>query len=464
LVLFSSSSFASDDLIQKVIDATKPLSFPRGERLPLYIWPASDPSVDDEAKCESLLKQLDARGISAFASWSAGDKEKSLDKALKIAKLQKKLGLEVAVNASSPMYAFFNGDERTAHIDKEGKPFFDDSFGNPKMGCPFALDFRIDPMRERMESFLEAYKKAGIDIDFIFADWEIDGPIEWNDAWGSSKDCKRCRENIPQIDDFKEFQKSLRTIRSELQRKVFAEPALKRFPKARVANYGVYPDGGERYWFDYFETLTQGEPFRAEQKAQYRSWYPEFAPSKYSCAMPVVYTWYRIYKWYDFANEDYRWFYNMMLTVDDSGKHTAENIPSIPFVHWHTTAPPAKAKPVKQMSERAYQELLWHALLRNHDSFFLWCENSELEKEAQLLHEVYAASLEYSDFLLHGKPMVYDLPSKPGSVVSAISLENKLLVRRTDFEPNDSLIAIEVNGKKIKIPPAPGKCQIIAIP
>lgn len=76
--------------------------------------------------------------------------------------------------------------------DQDGQPFYDDSFGEQKMGCPFALDFRYPAIKEQVEYFLRGYKAAGIGVDFIFADWEIDGPIEWNDAWANSKKCRRC--------------------------------------------------------------------------------------------------------------------------------------------------------------------------------------------------------------------------------------------------------------------------------
>ena len=85
------------------------------------------------------------RGVGLISSWSPaeGAREKSLQRALMIARLQTKMGLHVNVMANACLYSFFNGDERTAHIDVDGKPFWDDSFGKGhKMGCPFTLDFR----------------------------------------------------------------------------------------------------------------------------------------------------------------------------------------------------------------------------------------------------------------------------------------------------------------------------------
>ena len=140
-------------------------------------------------------------------------------------------------------------DKLRAHIDELDTAFFDPSF-DPKvsMGCPFAVEHRIPEIRDRVVRFSEAYKKAGIDIDMVFADWEIDGPIEWNGAWEASKRCTRCRSQIPDIDDFATFQAELRKVRSRLQKEAYADVIRDRFPNALVGNYAVYPHSGERYW------------------------------------------------------------------------------------------------------------------------------------------------------------------------------------------------------------------------
>ena len=49
--------------IQLVLDATEPLQFERGNRLPLYLWHAMDPGLLDPNSPEELLNLLNARGI-----------------------------------------------------------------------------------------------------------------------------------------------------------------------------------------------------------------------------------------------------------------------------------------------------------------------------------------------------------------------------------------------------------------
>ncbi len=449
--------------IQTVLDATQPLEFERGERLPLYLWQAMNPGLLDESDAIRLVKQLNERGIGLVTSWNPGKREQSLAESLTIAKAQKKLGLRVNINATSCLYSFFNGDERTAHIDHEGRPFWDTSFGKQKMGCPFALDFRRPDIRERLAYFIKAFKKNGLNVDFIFADWEIDGPIEFNKAHAAAKRCRRCRQNIRDIDNFEHFQHVLRTLRSELQREVYAEPITDSFPGALVGNYGVYPHNGTRYWYDYYEYYVEGQPCRIDQQARYRKWYDEFPETGYTFAMPVVYTWRRIFDWYDYADMDYRWFYNMLLVASNAGKHTPDEIPIISFVHWHTIKSDAHPGAARQFSEAKYQELLWHMLLRGTDTFFLWCRKQEAPKEIRLVHQVYAQARQYDRFLSEGKPICFDVPRQPGTVISALKLKDRLLVRRTDFKQTNEPVEIAVGDKRIKVPDKPGQCQIIKL-
>ena len=449
--------------IQVVLDATKPLKYDRGERLPLYLWQAMDPGQLNEKALEKLVTDLNNRGVGLISSWNPGNRQNSLAQSLMIAKVQKKLHLRININATRCLYSFFNGDEQTAHIDDKGELFWDQSFGKQKMGCPFALDFRRPYIKEQVEYFVKAFKKADLDIGFVFADWEIDGPIEFNKAQAASKRCRRCRENIKNIDDFEEFQKVLRKLRCQLQRENYAEPMKLNFPRVLVGNYGVYPHNGHRYWYDYYEYYVDGQLCLTDQRARYRKWYHEFSESGYSFAMPVVYTWRRIYDWYDYVDTDYRWFYNMLLVASNAGQHTLPEIPIISFVHWHTIESKDFPETAKQFNQAKYQELLWHMLLRGIDTFFLWCRKEEAAKEIQLVHQVYTEAQQYGEFLSNGKPISFDVPKQPGVVVSGLQLGNRVLVRRTDFIKTDEPVEIIVDDRKIKVEKVTRHCQIIII-
>ncbi len=452
------------ELIREIIRTTEPLTEPRGERLPLYIWPAHQLGTQDEQEMEILVRQLDNRGIAVLSNWQP-EREDALGYALRLGNIQKRLGSPISINATACTYSFFNGDIKTAHIDEEGKPFFDSSFAaGRKMGCPFALDYRLPEMKKRVEEPVKAYKKAGLPIHFVYADWEVDGPIEWNGAWEASKRCVRCRKNIPNIEDFTVFQEALRLKRSELQKTMLADSVKAHFPRALVGNYGVYPHDGYRYWYDYFEEFVEGAPHRVDGGARYRRWFHEFPLTGYTFAMPTVYPWYAVHGWYDFRDSDFRWFYNMLLVGSNAGKSTPSEIPIITFVHWHTTEPPENPDPsVRQFSREMYMELLWHLLLRGHDSLFLWSPRDEALEESQLVHRVYAASHPYREFLVKGNPVTFDVPSRPSPVVSGLHLGDRLLVRRTDFDGRTSSVTLRVNGQTIDVPRAEGRCQVFEL-
>ena len=453
------------EIVQTVLQNTEPLQHPRNDRLPLYVWPLTGVGTDDETDITRILTALNDRGIALVAAWNHNRESRSLAEGLRIASGQKKLGLRVNINANALLHRFCNGDLETAHITDTGEPFFDTSFSrNVNIGCPFALAGRYPEIRSRVETFARAYQAAGIDVDVVFTDWEIDGPIEWNGAWAAAKKCRRCREHIPNLDDFAAFQTAYRAIRSDIQKTTYADVLKARFPNVLVGNYAVYPHNGERYWYDYFETLPDGAPYRADQRAKYRPWVHEFSGTGYTLAMPVVYTWYATFTWYDFQHSDYRWFYNMLLVASNAAEHTPSHIPLLPFVHWHTTSLPKTPDPaVRQFSAQMYQELLWHMLLRGHNTFFLWCPRDETAGEVRLVHQVYAAAQAYGEFLDEGEPITFSVPSEEGPVVSALRLDNRLLVRRTDFTARTAPVSLPVDNQTVQIPRREGQCQIITL-
>jgi hypothetical protein len=453
------------EIVESIIAMTEPLAYPRGERLPLYLWPLTDIDTGDDAESEQIIADLDARGMAVVSTWNHDDTEASLERALRIGGIQKKLGIGINISATLLMHRFCNGDPETAHITDSGDRFFDPSFSKSvDMGCPFALRHRYDEIRDRIASFAKAYRDRDLEVGFIFADWEIDGPIEWNGAWESSRRCARCRQNIPDIENFTAFQNALREIRSDIQKKTYADVMRSYFPNVLVGNYAVYPHNGCRYWYDFFEKFVEGAPHVKDQRAIYRKWSHEFDDTGYTYAMPVVYTWHPTFSWYDFKNPDYHWFYNMLLVASNAGANTPGDIPIISFMHWNTTDPPADPDlAVPQLSKEIYQELLWHMLLRGHDTFFLWCPLDESVEETLLLHEVYAEALAYRDYLDKGRPITFAVPASDGPVVSGLRLGNRVLARRTDFTDRSDTLVVAVDEQEISVPRSLGLCQILDV-
>ncbi len=149
--------------------------------------------------------------------------------------------------------------------------------------------------------------------------------------------------------------------------------------------------------------------------------------------------------------------------ASNAGQHTLPEIPIISFVHWHTIESKDFPETAKQFSQAKYQELLWHMLLRGTDTFFLWCRKQEAAKEIELVHQVYSEAQQYGEFLSNGKPINFDVPNRPGTVVSGLRLKDRILFRRTDFTKIDDAVEIIVDDRRIKVENVPGHCQIILI-
>lgn len=453
------------DGIQTVLEQARPLTSPRGRRLPLYLWPAMSPGPLSPERAEDLVRELDRRGVGLVCPWDPDRREGSLREALTVARAQGKLGLGIAIDATACLASYFDGSPATAHVRDSGKLFFDTSFGHPEMGCPFALDHRRPAIRERVEWFAGAYARERLAPRFVFADWEIDGPLEWNGAWDASRECRRCRERVPDLENFLAFQKAIRDLRADLQREDYAEPILRRFPRALVGNYAVYPNDGFRYWYDYFEHESPVLPGIREGYTLHRHWAAEWERSGYTFAMPVVYPWERLFYWTDAEPADFRWFRNMLFVGSNACRHTPRGVPIVAFVHFHmipyfeqTDASPP------QMSERAYRELLWHLLLRGVATFFLWCTEEENAVEVRLLHGVWAEAQQWGAFLERGQPITFDVPEQPVPVVSGLRLGDRVLVRRTDFGDERDDVYVSVRGVTLRVPRLEGECAVLRLP
>ena len=454
-LLFLKDGNCAKNLIDIIIENTKPIMIRENRRLPLFIW-GSIPLNLPEQQIREYLNQLIERNIVVFTKWYIPKEgiEVGIKESIKIDKIKKDLNYPIAIDATSVVHRFFDGSEETGHIDEKGKIFFDMSFSsNVKIGCPFKIEKKYDVIKERLEKFLKAYKQKGIEIKYWAIDWEIDGPIEWNSAWENSKKCVICRKNIKNIENFDQFQNVIRKKRADLQREVFVNTVKKYFPDCLIGNYAVNPHDGYRYWWDYFEKEVEGATYQRKHNALFRKWFDEFRYSGYTIAMPVIYTWFRFFNDYNFEEKEYRWFYPLLKEGTSVGKNTPKNIPIISFVHWQTVEKPKQLpSDFTPLSREKYKELLWHLLFRRFDTFCLWSPLNEIAEEIKVLYEVYVESFKYNDFILKGEPIFWDVPEEPDSVISGLKLKNKLLIIRSDFSEKKEIIITKVDNKKIEIP------------
>ena len=76
------------EMIDIVFRNTKPLEYPRGDRLPLYVWPAMGAEMGDDRMAEEIIQKLNDRGIAFVSSWNHGQKTQSLSEGLRIGAIQ----------------------------------------------------------------------------------------------------------------------------------------------------------------------------------------------------------------------------------------------------------------------------------------------------------------------------------------------------------------------------------------
>jgi len=450
-----------DQKIEMILKNAKPLTVERGDRMPLFFWHLhcrQEMCGGDEAKIEKTLKALDARGMPVIhAWWHTANAEKlaeGMKRCIKLGKIQMRLGLPVYAFAGNTGVGFYRDKEATWHIDKDGNRFPDDSHVEKHpIGCPFCKQGR-PAVQDQVRVWVKYYKEHGVKLDGVWFDWEWAGPSEWNGAWELCRKCTRCQKELGEegLKDFSVFQKRMREIRSAMQ-KLFVDAIHESFPKATVANYGCYPMGDYRYWYDYYEKYVEGAPAKRVQRAIYRKWYKdEFRLTGYTIGMPVVYGWGPTYGWFDYKDGQFRWFQNMLSVLSNCTAHRPDGVPIVSWVNrFVDMETPEGASP---LSEENYKELLWHMWLRGADGMYIWCRTEDILRELVPVHGVYAAALDHKDFLVKGTPLIFDVPEKPGPVLSALRLGDKLLVRRTDFgiPPSTDDACIDVDGKRVSVP------------
>ena len=125
-------------------------------------------------------------------------------------------------------------------------------------------------------------------------------------------------------------------------------------------------------------------PGLQEGRALYRHWANEFETTGYTFAMPVLYTWSRMWRWYRLRGSGLPLVPPHAPGRDELCPHTPAGLPIVAFVHWNTTVPPTPPDPaIKQFTVEGYQEFLWHMLLRGVSTFYLWCPAPEYAEEVK---------------------------------------------------------------------------------
>ena len=60
-------------------------------------------------------------------------------------------------------------------------------------------------------------------------------------------------------------------------------------------------------------------------------------------------------------------------------------------------------------------------------------------------------------------PVTFDVPGEPGTVISGLILDDRLLVRRTDFGQDRETVEIMAGTRVVPVGYAPGICQVLPL-
>jgi len=81
----------------------------------------------------------------------------------------------------------------------------------------------------------------------------------------------------------------------------------------------------------------------------------------------------------------------------------------------------------------------------------------------RLVHEVYTAVQKFGKYPDHGLPINYSVPKYPGIVISGLTLNDSVLIRRTDFGTNHEPLKILSGIKVITVNYSPGICNVLSV-
>ena len=123
---------------------------------------------------------------------------------------------------------------------------------------------------------LEQFKAAGVTVDAVWLDWEVE-PLTWSlERWQQARQCPRCRATLPSgvLRNPLTYADFIKPLRQRLCSDYLAAPILAVYPKASVSNWDARFSSAGRpaynWWGDTFPPMDIGR-FTASMPAVYGS-------------------------------------------------------------------------------------------------------------------------------------------------------------------------------------------------
>lgn len=283
---------------------------------------------------------------------------------------------------------------------------------------------------DRIRATLQRFKDAGITVNAVWLDWEVQPGILDAEDFQQAKHCARCRATLPHgvLDSVDKLGDYGRRKFVELIGAYVAAPAREIFPNCSVTNWGEVVAAPQHVLQDWYNN----------------SFVPR-VPSLVTATEPVAYGmtnffdhWQR--RWQlDREHVDQLYTHLLLRQVSNETANRltfAPHLQSIPWVaRWCTDDPePDDARPI--MSRERYREVLRHLWLRGISGMQVFNPIRPGYEEMSLYEvqdavAVYDETLVYGDLLDAGEPMNLKVPriQDNGVIWSGLRTADRAVVR-----------------------------------
>ena len=294
----------------------------------------------------------------------------------------------------------------------------------------------------RVRDTMTAFKQAGVTVNAVWLDWEVE-PLWWStERWRQARACSRCRETFPSgtLWNFLVYMNCIRPYRQQLFSDYLAAPILDVFPQCSVSN-----------WDSLFST----------RKCPAYNWYGDIVPpmdiGRFTASMPAVYASNASFTdyWYGRLGAPFRhlrslrcigepeavtdrvYTHVMLGSFSANAGNAMRMAPAkkcIPWVSGFVIDNVRKDTPV--LSRDRYREILRHVWLRGADAMQVFNPLNDAHPQYRLLEvedacAIYDEMLAYRRFLDDGEVVNLRCPSfqDTGAIWSGLRLGNEAVVR-----------------------------------
>ena len=432
VVAFALPAAAADDpdnlpwSLENVLSRVPPLKNDAAGRLPMITWPPFVIDADDRTWADgaplddSAYRELARRGLAPHIPCFN-------EKYIEMAKAIQGAGCPVIMMEGAAGNGPGGDAEDALHRLPEDYKL---QQGEIRFVCPLLEDgWKI--RQGKIVQALQKYKAAGVTVDAIWLDWEVE-PYAGKRQWAQSGVCPRCRRMFPKgvLDEFNLYATFVHQARARLFSTYVARPILDVFPACSTTNWTAVYSSVDRPTPSWcadrltpptdIGALTASNPVAYGNDALYRMHW------KASWGWPL-----------DGGHMDRLYTYVMLAQVSANAANQLRTAGGKQTVPWVCRYCPDDGDPnVPILSRPRYREILRHVWLRGATTMQIFNHprpprGTIAIEELQDAVAVYDEMLAHRAFLDGGQVMntAGFEPTWDGAIWSGLRLADRALVR-----------------------------------